>query len=227
MQKRFDNKGFTITELMVVVIALLVLAGVFLPTLSNAQITSRRTLCQFNLKNFGMATELYSQDNDSYYICGSVQTSDSRLWMGTEWSKYLESYISDFEVFNCPSANSDILSSKIGSYVYSMSFYHSPEQINQISDYNKTIDTSAAIPSVKQQTSKVSDPAGKIIFGEWNSNHAMIDDDNGWWNWNGKRNFIFADNHTAFLDADKINRANDGLPDANVTIDGINGSDYN
>ena len=228
MRKYIDNKGFTITDVLVALTALILLAGVFLPTLSKAQITSRRTICQFNLKNFSMATEVYTQDNDSFYICGLPgNSSESRIWMGSEWSRFLEPYISDTEVFNCPSANDDIKNSDISSYAYSMSFYHSKEQINQISDYKDTFGKAKNIPPVRQKTDFVKKPSQKIIFGEWNSNHALIDCDNGWWNWNGKRNFIFADSHTAFLDAEKINRANDGLPDANLTIDGIEGSDYN
>ena len=228
MRKYIDNKGFTITEVLVSLAAIILLTGIFLPTLSSAQITSRRTICQFNLKNFALASEVYTMDNDSYFICGDTNIKpESRLWMGPNWSKYLEPYISDTEVFNCPSASQEIMESKIGSYAYSMSFYHSPEQINQVDDHTDTFGTSEKIPTVKQKTDFVAKPSEKIFFGEWNSNHAMIDDDLGWWNWNGKRNFIFADGHTAFLDAEKINRANDDLPDANVTIDGIKGSDYN
>ncbi len=228
MRKYIDNKGFTITEVLVALTALVMLVGVFLPSLSNAQITSRRTICQFNLKNFSLATEVYTQDNDSYYISGiPVNSSGSRIWMGSEWNKLLEPYVSEPEIFNCPSASDEITNSEISSYVYSMSFYHSKEQINSISEYSQTYGDAAPIPPVKQKSEFVKNPSQKIIFGEWNSNHALIDYDNGWWNWKGKRNFIFADSHTAFLDAEKINRANDDFPDANVTIDGIEGSDYN
>lgn len=228
MHKHPNIKGFTITEVLVALTSVILLVAVLLPTLSNAQITSRRTICQFNLRNFVLATEVYTQDNDNYYICGNPEnTPETRLWMGSEWKNFLKQYISDMDVFNCPSTSDDVLDNKIGSYVYSMSFYHSKEQINKISDYSETFAPSSIIPPVKQKTESVAAPSEKIIFGEWNSNHALISDDNGWWNWNGKRNFIFADSHTAFLDAEKINRANDDLPDANVTIDGIEGSDYN
>jgi len=109
------------------------------------------------------------------------------------------------------------------SYAYSMAFYHSPEQIDAMSDKSDTY--SNPRPSIGQRRDDVAHPAAKILLGEWFSNHRAVDDEQGWWNWQGARNFLFADGHGAFLDAEQILPARDGLPNANLTIHGIKGRD--
>ncbi len=226
MKKGMNNKAFTVIELMVVLLMLTLLTGVIYPVMLQGQVTSKRTLCQFNLKNFSMATEIYCSDN-SGYLPAPTQEQNSPFWTTNQWRKVIGPYISGDDVFTCPSIIDITSTDEIGSYVYSMSFYHSPEQINTIKDQNQTITPEKNLEVKAQKMDAVAKPDAKVIYGEWNSNHAMIDDENGWWNWSGQRNFVFSDGHTAFLKAADINSANDTLPDANVTIDGIKGSDYN
>ena len=82
-----------------------------------------------------------------------------------------------------------------------------------------------ALPSVSQKIADVKKPSEKIIFGEWLSNHEQIDNDQGWWIWEGTRNFLFVDGSINILKAAQINAAQDDFPDANLTIHGIKGSD--
>jgi prepilin-type processing-associated H-X9-DG protein len=42
----------------------------------------------------------------------------------------------------------------------------------------------------------------------------------------GSRNYLFADGQIRFLKAREIREANDRLPDANLTIGGIKGTDW-
>jgi prepilin-type processing-associated H-X9-DG protein len=81
-------------------------------------------------------------------------------------------------------------------------------------------------PSIPQKGLNVTKPSGKILIGEWLSNHSPIDDDKGWWCWDGGRNYLFADGQVRFLKAKQIRPARDGLPDANLTVRGIKGLDY-
>jgi prepilin-type processing-associated H-X9-DG protein len=69
-------------------------------------------------------------------------------------------------------------------------------------------------------------PSGKIIIGEWFSNHLPIDPEAGWWCWEGKRNYLFVDGQVRFLKAAEIRAARDGFPDANLTFRGIKGADW-
>jgi hypothetical protein len=112
-----------------------------------------------------------------------------------------------------------------------MAFYHSPKQINDINDIRYTYDIpglpSVAEPSIKQQSYDVARPSGKIIVGEWLSNHLEIDGkDPGWWDWQGARNWLFVDGQVVFLETAQIRPANDGNPNPNLTQHGIKGVDW-
>ncbi len=110
------------------------------------------------------------------------------------------------------------------SYSYSMAFYHSPEQIDQM---NASSDTySNPRQSIPQKVSDVAKPSGKIIIGEWLSTHIPATGDNGWWNWLGSRNYLFVDGQVSYLKATQINKARDGFPNPNLTFRGIKGIDY-
>jgi prepilin-type processing-associated H-X9-DG protein len=107
-----------------------------------------------------------------------------------------------------------------------MAFYHSTEQIDTMSSPADTYGPNS-LPSVPQQCSDVAHPFGKILIGEWSSNHSYINgSDKGWWGWQGRRNYLFADGQVRFLRAGRIRPARDGLPDANLTIRGIKGTDW-
>ena len=114
------------------------------------------------------------------------------------------------------------------SYAYSMAFYHSPEQIdnmNSVSD--QWGDNNPPVHCVRQRSPNVARPSQKILIGEWLSNHLPVNGkDPGWWDWQGTRNYLFADGQVLFLEAAQIREANDGNPNPNLTRHGIRGIDW-
>jgi prepilin-type N-terminal cleavage/methylation domain-containing protein len=60
--------GFTLVELLAVVAIVAVLAALLMPALTAAKSRSRRTACSNNLKQLGLAAQLYSADNDSRLV---------------------------------------------------------------------------------------------------------------------------------------------------------------
>jgi len=224
--------GFTLIELLVVIAIIALLLSILVPSLRKAKSMARRVACSHNLKQTGLAMSMYADEHDSRYPCAQDPVSTQPaywLWMGRGFRRWVEPYLSTRvdvntpSVLLCPADRTDPAKYESTSYAYSMAFYHSPEQIDAM---NATTDTySNPQPSLPQRVADVASPSGKILLGEWMSNHVPVEDDKGWWIWQGTRNFLFADGQVTFLRAEQILPARDGLPHPNLTVHGIKGRD--
>ena len=79
--------AFTLVELLVVLAVLALLAALLLPALAHAKHTAARTRCASNLRQLGLAAQLYCDENDNVsfrYLRGATNGGD--LW----WFGWLE-----------------------------------------------------------------------------------------------------------------------------------------
>jgi prepilin-type N-terminal cleavage/methylation domain-containing protein/prepilin-type processing-associated H-X9-DG protein len=65
MQRHY--RGFTLIELLVVIAIIAILAAILFPVFATARESARRTMCVSNLKQLGLATQLYVQDYDETF----------------------------------------------------------------------------------------------------------------------------------------------------------------
>ena len=223
--------GFTLIELLVVIAIIVLLLSILMPSLRKAKSLAVRLRCTHNLKQIDLAMNMYINSNDNTFPCADDPLPTGVwLWMGRGWRSFLEPHIGDNldannpSVLFCPQDKTSKEKYESTSYSYSMSFYHSSEQIDSLNTKEDTYKN--PLPSIRQNIFNVSKPSGKIVIGEWLSNHSPIDSDPGWWCWEGSRNFLFVDGHTDIIEAKKIRSARDGFPDANLTFRGIKGIDW-
>ncbi len=225
--------AFSLVELLVVIAIIALLLAILIPSLRKAKSLARRLSCANNLRQIHLAFDLYLGANDDTYPCAQDPVSTTPfywLWMGRGWRKFIEPYlggnidVNNPSVLLCPADTTDPAKYESTSYAYSMAFYHSPEQIDAMNAVEDTYRDPR--PSIPQKSLNVAGPSGKILIGEWFSNHYPNDDEKGWWNWLGARNYLFADSQVRLLKATQIRPARDNLPDANLTKHGIRGADY-
>ncbi|MCX7917445.1 MAG: DUF1559 domain-containing protein [bacterium] len=227
--QKFKN-GLTLIELLMIIGIMLIFASLILPVIKEVKERARQAICMNNLKQIGFAFFMYTNDFNGYFPAYDDPFPEGYwLWMGRGWRNLLIPYIKksisskEPNILYCPSDKTAPKKWESTSYGYSLSFYHSPEQINQMKDPSYTYDKNKIFPTIGQKISKVRYPSKKILVGEWLDNHTG--GNYGWWSWQGSRNYLFVDGHVEFLKAKNILPANDGYPDINLTKDGILGKD--
>ena len=84
MSHRKKHTGFTLVELLVVIAIVAILASLLLPVLSVAKRRAHGTVCSGNLRQLGLAGQMYWSDNDhrAFAYRGESVNGGDRFWFG-------------------------------------------------------------------------------------------------------------------------------------------------
>jgi len=99
------SSGFTLTELLIVIVIIAILSAILYPVLSHARDKRNSVACLGNQKQIGIALMSYAQDYGEtlpFYFFGpdgKASGTDGRY----KWMDAVYPYIKDENVFNCPS----------------------------------------------------------------------------------------------------------------------------
>ena len=114
------RSGFTQIELLVVIAIIAVLAALLFPVFARAREAARSIACLSNMRQLGLAFDLYLQDYDDTYPmsrfpdathtlspCSSgspdASPSDNLEGSSLNWKRALAPYVKNIAVFQCPS----------------------------------------------------------------------------------------------------------------------------
>ncbi len=129
---RTTKKGFTLIELLVVIAIIAILAAILFPVFAKAREKARQIDCASNLRQLGIASLQYVQDNDesfyphrfncgpgggpgpsasatcSAYVDGGGSLPDAGLSATSKerlfWMYLIQPYLKSYAVFKCPDA---------------------------------------------------------------------------------------------------------------------------
>ena len=116
--------GFTLIELLVVVAILGILAAILFPVFARARESARRSSCQSNLKQLGLALMQYTQDYDERTPIqrqgdANAQT-DGQLFAdpvaqpAMNWARGIYPYSKSWHIYICPSSTPNPGSEPVG-----------------------------------------------------------------------------------------------------------------
>ncbi|MGC4043957.1 MAG: prepilin-type N-terminal cleavage/methylation domain-containing protein [Armatimonas sp.] len=101
------NRAFTLIELLVVIAIIAILAAILFPVFAQAREKARQTSCLSNMKNIGLAEQMYVQDYDEMFPRLRLRGTAVTNLVAPKWAFGIQDalgpYIKNDGVWKCPS----------------------------------------------------------------------------------------------------------------------------
>jgi prepilin-type processing-associated H-X9-DG protein len=113
------HSAFTLVELLVIISIIGILAALLLPVLGRARESGRATACLSNLRQLGLALQLYVQDHNNRLptmFDAPVNTNSLPATNTLIMNLVLSNYLGSVEILKCPSDVNDLFHSTGSSY---------------------------------------------------------------------------------------------------------------
>ena len=185
--------AFTLIEVLIVLAIIGILAAILLPVFNTARNSAQATTCRSNLRQIGLALELYVNDNNRFY--------PSRMLIGSPgncgWANSVARYVKANKIFFCP--------------VVSHASYQSACQIPEDGDYLFNSPDVKHTNQLHQGRIKAPTQMILVLEGRHIGNFTYVDAGTGpispedlegvgvALRHNGGSNVLFADGHTKWL----------------------------
>jgi len=91
--------AFTLIELLVVIAVIAILAAILFPVFAQAREKARQTSCLSNMRQMGLAVQMYVQDYDECLPLAATATATGFL----NWHHLVDPYARNTQIWICPS----------------------------------------------------------------------------------------------------------------------------